>query len=89
MSDRLFEAVTEVLSGGGALMATLVERWLEQGRKEGFQEGKRQAVLQLLAARFGPASPKVKGQIETISDIALLDQLFSDALTFTSDEQLE
>ncbi len=55
----------------------------------GRQEAKREDILQLLAARFGPVSPAVEAQINTVSQIALLKQLFSDALTFISMEQFE
>ena len=72
-------------------------RGMQQGRQEGRQEGlrqgeqkgKRSAIYQLLAARFGAVSPSVKRQIEAISDMSVLDQLFSDALTFTSYERFE
>ncbi|MGB0387724.1 MAG: hypothetical protein ACPGWR_23145 [Ardenticatenaceae bacterium] len=55
----------------------------------GRQEAKREAILELVAARFGPVSAQVTARVNAVSDIALLDQLFSDALTFTSQELFE
>ena len=58
-TDRLSEAdfrqaVTPALSGGGELMMTIAEQWVQKGRQEGlFSE--RQLLLRLVRRRFGEA----------------------------------
>ena len=52
----------------------------------GRQEAKRESIIYLLTTRFGPVSPSIQAQINAVTEIAHLDQLFSDALTFTSFE---
>ena len=62
---------------------------IELGEQKGRKKGKQESIMQLLTARFGPVSPSIRARIDAISEIAVLDQLFSDALTFTSIEQFE
>ena len=62
---------------------------LQKGLQEGAQNAKRESIVYLLTARFGPISPSIEARINAISEIAVLDQLFSDALTFTSLKQFE
>ena len=62
---------------------------IQLGRDEGRQEIHQKNIMQLLVARFGPVSPSIQARINVISEIVVLDQLFSDALTFTSLEQFE
>ena len=62
---------------------------LQEGIQEGIQKGKQQSIMQLLTARFGAVSPSIQARISAVSEMATLDQLFSDALTFTSIELFE
>ena len=66
-----------------------IQKGIQEGIQKGIQKGKQQSIMQLLTARFGPVSPSIQARINAISEIALLHQLFCDALTFTSIEQFE
>jgi len=57
---------------------------IELGRQKGLRKGLQKNIMKWLTARFGAVSPSIKAQINAITEIARLDQLFSDALTITS-----
>ena len=40
--DELNEAVTQLFEEGGDLMATIAEKWIEQGKKQGENQGKKE-----------------------------------------------
>jgi hypothetical protein len=78
-TDKLEKAVTEALSEGGALMATLVERWLEQGRQEVRQEEKRNGLLlgiQMgLDIKFGDEGLRLYQEIQKIQEMDILQAI--------------
>ena len=78
-TDKLEEAVTEVLSEGGALMATLVEKLLEQGRQEVRQEEKRNGLLlgiQIgLDIKFGDEGMSLYQEIQKIQEMDILQAI--------------
>lgn len=59
---------------------TLEQQIREEGKHEGHLEGKREALLTVLGTRFGALSSGLKGRVESISDAAVLDRLFVEAL---------
>jgi len=67
--------------------ATLVERWLEQGRQKGLEEGSRQAafrhVLQILEHRAGKLPEALTVSLQTI-DTSALETLLGVALSTSS-----
>ncbi len=48
-----------------------IERGIEQGIERGIEQGERRSALRLMQAKFGPLSPKVKKQVESMSPEAL------------------
>ena len=78
-ADKLEEAVTDVFSEGGALMATLVERWIEQGRQEVRQEEKRNGLLSTiqmgLDIKFGDEGLRVFEEIQKIQEMDVLQAI--------------
>jgi hypothetical protein len=52
-ADELRRAVTQALSGGGELMMTIAEQWVQEGRQEGRQESEALLLRRLLIRRFG------------------------------------
>lgn len=62
---------------------------IQLGQNQGARKTKRESILQLLNARFGPVSSSVEAQLESIKDMAVLNRLFSDALTFVSLDEFE
>ena len=83
-ADKLEEAVMEVLpEEGGALMATLAERWLEQGRQEGRKEGrqeeKRNGLLSTiemgLDIKFGDEGMRLYQEIQKIQEMDVLQAI--------------
>ena len=77
-------------------MATLAEKWMEQGFQKGVQQGVQQGiqqgmeraqeattredVIEVLETRFGPLPAQVSRQLEEIHDIARLKQLLKAAI---------
>ena len=74
-ADALTEAVTEVLSEGGALMATLVERWLEQGRQEERRNGLLSTIQMGLDIKFGDEGLRLYQEIQKIQEIDVLQAI--------------
>ncbi len=84
LSDEdLRRAVTQTLSGGGELMMTIAEQWVQEGRQEGWQKGRqeglnseRQLVLRLMQRRFGAAVvERSRILLERITEPAVLEEL--------------
>jgi len=68
-------------------MATLAEKWMEQGFQRGIQQGMeraqstiRESVIEVLETRFGPLSAQVRRRLEEIHDITRLKQLLKAAI---------
>jgi len=68
-------------------MATLAEKWMEQGFQKGMQQGMeraqstiRESVIEVLETRFGPLPAQVRRQLEEIHDITRLKQLLKAAI---------
>lgn len=62
---------------------------IQIGHEQGTRKTNRKHVIHVLNMRFGPVSSSVEAQLESIKDMAILDRLFSDALTFVSLEEFE
>jgi Domain of unknown function (DUF4351) len=69
------------------LMKTTYERGIEQGIERGIEQGERRSALRLMEAKFGPLSPEVKKQVESLSREALA-RLQIDLLKAQALEQL-
>ena len=61
-----------------------IEKGLEQGREAGLLEGKREALLQLLTAKFGPLSELATKHVQAIDSADELDNRLEQVLTATS-----
>jgi len=73
-------------------MATLAEKWMEQGFQRGIQQGiqqgmeraqettTRESVIEVLETRFGPLPIQVRRQLEEIHDVTRLKQLLKAAI---------
>jgi hypothetical protein len=78
--DELRRAVVQALPEGERIMATIAEKWVQQGLEQrlqqGLEQGERQVLLRLVRRRFGEA---IARQSETllaqISDPAQLEGL--------------
>jgi predicted transposase/invertase (TIGR01784 family) len=90
---RVKQAVQKVFTDReSATMATLAEKWMEQGFQRGIQQGiqqgveraqeatTRENVIEVLETRFGPLSAQVSRQLEEIHDITRLKQLLKAAI---------
>jgi hypothetical protein len=55
----------------------LLDRGREEGRQEGWQEGRQEGerglLLKLLAHKFGPLSPEVRGKAESLTEAEVSD----------------
>ena len=55
---ELRQAVTRALSGGGELMMTIAEQWVQEGRQEGMEKGEAKALRRRrVQVKFGPPEP--------------------------------
>jgi hypothetical protein len=74
--EDLRRAVVQALPEGERIMATIAEKWVQQGLQQGLEQGERQVLLRLVRRRFGEA---IARQSETllaqISDPAQLENL--------------
>jgi len=61
-----------------------IEKGLEQGREAGVLEGKREALLQLLTAKFGQLSELTTKHVQAIDSVDELDNRLKQILTATS-----
>ncbi len=74
------QAVQKVFTDSeGVTMATLAEKWMEQGFQRGMERAQevttRENVIEVLETRFGPLPAQVSRQLEEIHDITRLKQL--------------
>ncbi len=80
--DELREAVN-ALPKGGEVMATIAQRWLEQGLQQGLQQGIQQgmrdgmvkALLALLRVRFGPEEAQLEDIRSRLAQVENIEQL--------------
>jgi len=71
----LRQAVTQALSGGGELMMTIAEQWVQEGRQEGLRS-ERQLLLRQLRRRFGEAvAERSRGLLQRVEETVLLEEL--------------
>jgi len=80
LSEAVFrQAVTRALSGGGELMMTIAEQWVQEGHQEGRQEGlnsERQLLLRLVQKRFGAGvMARSRSLLEGVEDGVVLEEL--------------
>ena len=69
-----------------------VEQWKEEGAEEGRRRGRRtgraqaqrQAIVKILATRFGAPTPRLRQALDAQSDPDPLDHLLGEALTAPS-----
>lgn len=69
--DELRQAVTQALRGGGELMLTIAEQWVQEGRQEGRREGRQEGrqegearlLRRLLVRRFGAVPEWVEAKL--------------------------
>ena len=61
---------------------------IEQGRKQGIQQGKQSLLLQLLGTKFGNLPASVEKQIQAITSEEKLDQLSLRILTANSLDEM-
>ena len=59
------------------------EEGREEGRRAGLIEGKRENLLRLLNAKFGPLPNVVSSRVETLESLEELDSYFDRALKTT------
>lgn len=75
LNERRFEIVRGMIAGLGSAteeaVATYSDRVFAQGKAEGRTEGKREALLDLLAAKFGPLDDSVIDRIAAAPPEAL------------------
>ena len=73
--EKIEEAVTDVFSEGGALMATLVERWIEQGRQEEKRNGLLSTIQMGLDIKFGDEGLSLFEEIQKIQEMDVLQAI--------------
>ena len=61
----------------------------EEGRETGLIDGKREALLSLLTAKFGPLAERVTKRVESIDSLDTLNAMLHRVLTATSLEDME
>ncbi len=79
------------------LELTWAEKLMEKGREEGREEGretglidgKRETLLSLLTAKFGPLAEGVTKRVESIDSLDTLDAMLQRVLTATSLENMK
>ena len=54
--DNLRRAVVQALPEGERIMASIAEKWVQQGLQQGLEQGERQVLLRLVRRRFGEAT---------------------------------
>jgi len=68
---------------------TWADKMMEKGREEGLKAGKRETLLRLLTAKFGPVSEEIKSRIQAIESVAELDTYLERVLTAESIGEME
>lgn len=99
VGEREFEEATKEAfpgSEGQRIMATITNRWIQQGLEQGLEEGLRRAatnarenVLEVLGTRFHNVPRALQARIERLEDLAVLSRLHRTALTAASIEDFE
>jgi len=76
------QAMARALPEGGIPMATLAQKWMQQGLEQGLEQGRReglvQAIVALLRARLGPGEAwlqEVAERLEAVEDLETLQEL--------------
>ncbi len=94
--ERVRAVVEKALPEGGEVMATLAQKWLEEGIQQGLQQGlvkaRRDDVVALLRARLQPGEAWlewVAEQLEAIDDLGRLQHLLIVAAQVESEEAFE
>jgi hypothetical protein len=80
---RMFERLggtKAMLKSGSPLIREIIEEATKDGRREGARKVAEKAVVDVLAARFGPEAESVRGTLKTIAE-GRLEDLFSFAAT--------
>ena len=62
---------------------------IQLGEEQGTRKSTTAHIIHVLNMRFGTVSPSVKAQLSSIKDLAILERLFSDALTFVGLSEFE
>jgi hypothetical protein len=84
--EVLHEALTTAFpQEEGTLMATLAEKWLQEGLEQGLQE----SIVEVLEARFGSLPAPVREQIQAVGQFAVLRILLRDAVQVDSLQAFE
>lgn len=72
-------------------MSTLIDKWMEQGREQGLEQGRiedrRNSIVDILAARFHDVPESIRDTVHRISDSQRLVRLTSIAATCESIDQ--
>jgi hypothetical protein len=88
--EDLEEAVQRVFpQTGGVLMQTIAQTWVEEGIEQGAVQTMREAILELLEARFGTVSDRVTTALARMEDLARLKALLRKTVTATSLTEFE
>jgi predicted transposase YdaD len=93
--DHVEEAVLEALPGpeGERIVATFAERWMEEGKRKGLEEGvrahAREAVLEVLGVRFGPVPGSLRERIAETADLELLRTWLKKAIVAESLQEFQ
>lgn len=82
---ELRDAVADAFAQKGEqIMATLAEKWTEQGVRQGSVVTAQEFLMELLDARFGSVPPPLIEHIRTINDVSRLRELNKAAATAAS-----
>jgi predicted transposase/invertase (TIGR01784 family) len=92
--EDLEEAVQQAFpKTGGVLMQTIAQTWVEEGIEQGIEQGvvqaRREDILALLEARFGPVSDRVATALTEVENLARLKALLRKTVTVTSLTEFE
>jgi len=81
--EDLRAAVEETIPKGGKLMATIAEKWVEQGLQQGLEQGLQvgalRQLLRVLEHRFGEVPPETEEKLRSL-DASRLEALLDVAL---------
>ncbi len=101
--DGFLTAIEPLGKTGGDMMSTLIEKWKEEGLKQGLEKGRQQgleqgmergriedrqnSIIEILCTRFGSVTESVRKSLQSISDLEELRQLTETAVTCESIDQ--
>jgi hypothetical protein len=90
--DELKQVVTELFREGETIMPTLAEQWMERGRLQGLEQGRREAALNLLRRflhhRFGIPLDHFDNEFQ-ILNLTAIDRLSDSAFEVESLTEFE